>query len=174
MKHLLPLGLLSLSLLAVSIKTNAQKSEEEAIKKTLQQESNSYFNKDYDGWANNWTHDSANYVINTGASAQSQLMGWDAISTEYKHSMENSSVTDDASIAPSLNKRDFHFYINGNVAIVSFKQGGLLPNIGTSTLIKQNGAWKIFNFTLINNGLYDIQSVMKVVNSFFGKYWMAK
>ena len=71
MKHLLSLGVLSLSLLAVSIKTKAQKSEEEAIKKTLQQETISYFHKDYDGWANTWTHDSADYVVRADASAQS-------------------------------------------------------------------------------------------------------
>lgn len=120
MKHLLSLSLLSLFLLAVSIKTNAQKSEEEAIKQTLRQETSSYFHKDYDGWANTWTHDSADYVVRADASAQSQLMGWNAISNEYKQSIQNSSVVDDASIVPFLNNKDFHFYINGNVASVSF------------------------------------------------------
>ncbi|HET7119459.1 MAG TPA: hypothetical protein VFI29_23385 [Hanamia sp.] len=174
MKHLLSLTMFSLLLFATSIKTNAQKTEEVAIKQTLQQETNSYFHNDYEGWANTWVHDSVCYVVRTGISGQSELMGWNAISNDYKQSIENLRVMDNASIAPFLNKKDFHFYINGNMATVSFKQGDILPNFETCTLIKQNGAWKILNFTHIDNSSYAMLDMMKAMQSFMGKNWMAK
>lgn len=174
MKHLLTLTMFSLLLFATSFKTNAQKSEEEAIKQTLQHEIISYFHNDYEGWANMWAHDSVCYVVRTGISGQFELMGWNAISNHYKQSIENLSVMDDASIAPFLSKKDFHFYINGNMATVSFKQGNILPNFETSTLIKQNGTWKILNFTHIDNSSYAMLDIIKAMESFMGKNWMAK
>lgn len=53
-------------LIASTMQTNAQKNDEEAIIETLQQETSCYFQKDYDGWANNWAHDSACYVVSAG------------------------------------------------------------------------------------------------------------
>ena len=132
-------SIMTVCLIVNTTQTNAQRNDEEAIKQTLRQETSSYFQKDYDSGANNWTHDSADYIIRADASVQSQLMGWKAISNKYKQSIQNSSVMDDASIVPFLNKKDFHFYINGNVALVSFNQGDILPNFETRTLIKQNG-----------------------------------
>ena len=84
MKHLLSLGLLSLSLLAVSIKANAQKSEEEAIKKTLNQETTSYFKANYADWANTWAHDSADYILRASSNNFQELRGLNAISKEYQ------------------------------------------------------------------------------------------
>lgn len=172
MKQLLSLTMLSLLLVTTSIKTKAQKAEDEAIKKTLQQETSSFFHKNYDAWANTWAHDSADYIVRASTSEQSDLMGWNAISNEYKQTIKNLGVMDDATIAPFLNKKDFHFYINGNVATVSFSegQGDKSPNFETRTLIKQNGAWKILNFTLIDKSSYAMQGILNTLKAFMGKW----
>ena len=77
---------------------------------------------------------------------------------------------DDATIAPFLNKKDFHFYINGNVATVSFYEGDKSPNFETRSLVKQNGAWKILNFTLIDKASYAMQNMMNAMKAFMGKW----
>jgi|GEM_PF-5019322 len=170
MKHLLSLELLTLSLLAVSIRTNAQKSEEEAIKKTLNQETSTYFHKNYDGWANTWAHDTADYILRAGTNNFQELQGWNAIAKEYEQDIKNMTPISDADMATYLDKYDFHFFINGNLATVSFKEGNRNPNTETRTLVKQNGAWKILNYVLINGGSYAMQNVISRMKAFAGKW----
>ncbi|HET7119462.1 MAG TPA: hypothetical protein VFI29_23400 [Hanamia sp.] len=170
MKHLLSLGLLTLSLLAISSKTNAQNKEEEAIKKTLNQETTSFFKANYADWANTWAHDSADYILRTGTNNFQELQGWNAISKEYAQNIKNMTPMNDAAMATYLNKYDYHFYIKGNLATVSFKEGNKNPNTETRTLVKQNGAWKILNYVLINGGSYTMQNVINNMKAFAGKW----
>ena len=170
MKHLLSLGLLSLSLLAFSLKTKAQKSEEEAIKKTLKQETTSFFKANYVDWTNTWAHDSADFILRAGTNNFQQVQGWNAIAKEYKQDIKNMAPLDDADMATYLDKYDFHFYINGNLATVSFKEGKQNPNTETRTMIKQNGSWKILNYVLINGGSYTMQDVINNMKTFAGKW----
>ena len=118
----------------------AQKAEEDAIKKVIQQETSTYFKKNYDGWTQTWVHDSAACIMRTGTTYNSQVMGWNAIAAEYKEAMSNMTAYSDADMAPFLNKTDFNIYINGNMASVTFKEGNENPNPEMRTLVKQNGA----------------------------------
>ena len=170
MKHLFSLGLFTLFLLAVSIKTNAQKSEEEAIKKTLKQETTSYFKANYADWANTWAHDSADYILRTGTNNFQELQGWNAIAKEYAQDIKNMTPLDDSDMATYLDKYDFHFYINGDLATVSFKEGKKNPNTGTRTMLKQNGSWKILNYVLVNGGSYAMQKIINNMKEFAGKW----
>lgn len=149
---------------------SAQKSDEAAIKKVLNEETSNYFHKNYDGWANTWVHDTAASVLNASANGYSQLLGWNAIAAQYKNDIEELSVRSEAEIAPFLNKTDYHIYISGNMATVSFKEGSKNPNTEMRTLVKQNGAWKILNFTLINNAAYVMNNVMSNMRAFVGKW----
>lgn len=170
MKHLLSLGLLTLSLLAVSIKTNAQNKEEEAIKKTLKQETTAFFKANYVDWANTWAHDSADYILRAGTNNFQKLQGWNAIAKEYAQDIKNMTPLDDAAMATYLDKYDYHFYINGDLATVSFKEGKKSPNTETRTMVKQNGSWKILNYVLINDGSYAMQDVINNIKAFAGKW----
>lgn len=170
MKHLIFLGMLSLSLLAVSIKTNAQNKEEEAIKKTLNQETTSFFKANYADWANTWAHDSADYILRAGTNNFQELQGWNAIAKEYEQDIKNMTPMNDAAMATYLNKYDYHFYIKGNLATVSFKEGNKNPNTETRTLVKQNGDWKILNYVLINGASYTMQDVINNMKEFTGKW----
>lgn len=60
MKKTMFLGIVCImtTCLAVStIQAKAQKKDEDAIKKVLQEETTNYFHKNYDGWANTWAGD---------------------------------------------------------------------------------------------------------------------
>ena len=94
----------------VSIACFAQKSEEDAIKKVIQQETISFFHKDYHAWANCWTHDSAAYVTWSGTTEHTQLIGWNAIAARFKQEINNMAAPDEALIAPFLNKNGLPFF----------------------------------------------------------------
>lgn len=152
------------------IKANAQTKEEAAIKKVIEQETSTYFHKNYDGWAKTWAHDSADYVLRAGPNGYQQVIGWNAIAAEYKQDIQNLSVLSEEEIAPFLNKTGYHIYINGNMASVSFKEGNNNPNVETRTLVKQNGDWKILNFTILNNSSYAFQQTINSMKAFAGRW----
>lgn len=148
----------------------AQKSDEAAIKKVLNEETSNYFHKDYNGWANTWVHDTAASILRANANGHSQILGWNAISTEYKNDINGLQERTDDEIKPFLNKTDYHIYINGNMASVSFKEGEKNPNTEMRTLVKQNGAWKILNFTLVDDAAYAMKNIMSNMRAFEGKW----
>jgi hypothetical protein len=148
----------------------AQKSEEDAIKKVIQQETISYFHKNYDNWANTWAHDSAAYIVRAGTDGHNELMGWNAIAAAYKQDINNMAVLDESMIEPFLNKTDYHIFINGNTATVTFKEGTSSPNFETRSLVKQNGGWKILNMTLINNSSYALMQTISMLRSVVGTW----
>ena len=149
---------------------SAQKSDEAAIKKVLNEETSNYFHKNYDGWANTWVHDTAASVLRANANGHTQLLGWNAIAAEYKNDINGLSERTEDEIKPFLNKTDYHIYVNGNMATVSFKEGGKNPNTEMRTLVKQNGAWKILNFTLIDAAAYAMKNIMSNMRAFVGKW----
>jgi len=155
---------------AVTIACFAQKSEEEAIKKIIQQETISYFHKNYDGWANTWAHDSAAFIVRAAAGSHSELMGWNAIAAAYKQDITNMPALDESIIEPFLNKTDYHIYINGNNATATFKEGTTSPSFETRSLVKQNGSWKILNMTLINNSSYTLLQTASMLRSLTGTW----
>lgn len=161
-------GVLSVALLSANV--SAQSKEEAAIKKAIEQETSTYFHKDYDGWANTWAHDSADYILRASTTGYQQIHGWNAIAAEYKQDIKGLAVRSDAEIAPFLNKTDFHIYLNGNMATATFKEGDKTPNTEARTLVKQNGAWKILNFTLIDNSSYAMRNTINNMKIFAGKW----
>ena len=159
-----------LLLLSCSATAQNNKNDETAIKKVLQQETSTFFHKDYNGWAACWLHDTAASVLRAGASGYDQLLGWNAITAAYKSDIQSLDVRSEAEIEPFLNKTDYHIYINGNMAAISFKEGDKTPNTEMRTLVKHNGAWKILNFTLLNNAGYEMMDIMNNIKSFVGKW----
>lgn len=173
MKKSLSLGitcLMTACALLSTMRTNAQNYENEAIKKAVQQETLTYFHKDYDGWTKTWLHDTADYILRAGANGSQQVHGWNNIAAEYKQAISNLPVLNDAEIAPFLHKTDYQIYINGNTATVTFKEGDKTTNTEARTLVKQGGAWKILNFTLIDNSAYAMMNTINNMKAFAGKW----
>jgi hypothetical protein len=159
-----------LFLFSYSVAAQNNKKDEAAIKKVLQQETSTYFHKDYNGWSSCWLHDTAASVVRAGANGYEQLSGWNAIATEYKSDIESLRTRSDEEIAPFLNKTGYNIYINGNVATVSFKEGDKATNTEMRTLVKQDGEWKILNFTMIREASYTMQNIMNTMNGLVGKW----
>ena len=155
-------------IILTTFSAHAQKADEDAIKKVVQEETSSFFHKDYDKWADTWAKDSATFVMRADPTGSSELAGWNALSTNYKQSMQGMSTMDEESIQPYLNKTDWHFYINGNMATVTFKEGNKLLSWETRTLVKQNGSWKLLNMTII--GDYSFTGVINNLRAFTGKW----
>lgn len=149
---------------------HAQKSDETAIKTVLNQETNYFFHKNYDAWATTWSHDTVASLLAIGPAGFGQITGWNAIASKYKTDIENLRPRTEAEIAPFLNKTDYHIYINGNIATVSFKEGDKSPKTEMRTMIKQNGSWKILNYTLVNSDKYDMNHIMDNMKIFVGKW----
>lgn len=152
------------------VNASAQKSDEAAIKKVMQTETSAFFHKDYDGWANTWAHDTAASILRAGTNGYQQLLGWNAIAAAYKQDIKNLRNRSEEDIAPFLNKHDFHIYVNGNVATVSCKEGDKIPDTEMRTLVKQNGEWKILNFTMINNDSYAMRTTINNLKAFAGQW----
>lgn len=157
-------------LTASTLQTNAQKKDEDAIKKVLQAETSAFFHKDYDRRANTWMHDTAASILRAGTNDYQQLLGWNAITAAYKQDIQNLRNRTKEEIAPFLNKHDYHIYINGNMATVSCKEGDKIPDTEMRTLVKQNGAWKILNFTMIDNDSYAMLNIMSTLKALDGKW----
>lgn len=170
MKRLRSMAMVAALLLITTSQVSAQKSDEAAIKKVLQQETSSYFHKNYDAWTQTWMHDSADYVLRAGPNGYNKVEGWNAIAAQYKDDINNLHVRTDKEIEPFLNKQDYHIYVNGNMATVSFKEGSENPNVESRTMIKENGTWKILNFTMLNNKAYALKQAMGNMRTFVGKW----
>lgn len=155
---------------AVSLACFAQKSEEDAIKKVIQLETFSFFHKNYETWANMWAHDSAAFVTWSGTTEHTQLIGWNAIATRFKQEINNMAAPDEALIAPFLNKTDYRFFISGNTAIVTFKEGITDPTFQTRSLVKQNGSWKILSSTLVVNRSYRLMETVGLLRNVIGTW----
>lgn len=167
------IGLFMTICLAMSTtQVSAQKSDEAAIKKVINQETSDFFHKNYDAWITNWAQDTAASVLNIGPAGVRRLNGWNAISAQYKTIIQNLRPRTNEEFASILNRTDFHIYINGNMATVSFKEGKTNPNTELRTLVKQNGAWKILSLTMINDDRYDMTYIMNTMKAFVGKWVM--
>jgi hypothetical protein len=162
--------LMTASLALLTAKTNAQTKEDQAIEKVIEQESVAYFHKNYDAWADTWAHDSADYILRASPTGYQQVLGWNAIATEYKQDIQNLPVRTETEIAPFLHKTDYHIYVNGNMATARFKEGDKVQNVETRDLVKQDGNWKILNFTLIDNHSYTMRDVVNRMKAFVGQW----
>ena len=157
---------------AVSLACFAQKSEEDAIKKVIEQETTSYVQKNYDAWSNTWAHDTAAFYVRAANFGRTELRGWNAVAATHKRNIDNLAILDETDIARIFSKSEHQILINGNTAIVSFKQGTVNPNSITMTLLKQNGSWKILNATVIDSKSYALAETVRMLRNLVGTWEM--
>jgi hypothetical protein len=106
-------------------------------------------------WAKCWVNDSeAKFTIASVDGAQ-QFVGWDNINTSIKNVMKDSKPFE-----LELNRDNYHFVIDGNVAFVSFDQQDNWGGEGrktkeSRTLRKVDGQWKIVDANVITFSSYD-------------------
>jgi len=95
-------------------------------------------------------------------------MGWDKVSESYKTDMKNMKPIDEDNFALYYKKYDYNYKIDGNVAVVSFKEGR--GNEGTRVMEKQNGSWKIKNLMSLSSPAYNMTNTYNTLKSFSGRW----
>ncbi len=155
-----------------AIRVHAQSKEGKdiaAIKKVIALETNTYFHKNYEGWAATWAKDSADVLLRVGPEGCYHLLGWDAIAAKYKKEIQNMTAMSEREIAAFVHKTDYDIKINGALASASFKNGKQHAQ-ELRTLIKQDGSWKILSVTSINSPAYAMRGILNKIKEFAGKW----
>ena len=117
--------------------------EEEAILKTLNDETKAAFQRDYAAWKENWVHDPdiSKIYIDFADSTFSESIGWKDISGFVKEFIEKHPEPEP--VPKLLNDIDVRLY--GNGAWVTYRQKDSLRGLKRETRLmeKVNGKWKI-------------------------------
>ncbi|MCB0548946.1 MAG: nuclear transport factor 2 family protein [Phaeodactylibacter sp.] len=142
--------LIASSSIAFGQKKASASSDEAAIKEVIEQESRTFWARDFKSWEKLWVHEP--YTIWTAASNTGvrQYNGWNA----WKEQVENLFAESPEAIPydGDVKKHNFSFRIYGNGAWVTFEQ----DNKGTITyetriMEKHGGKWKIAAVQLFFN-----------------------
>ena len=133
-----------------SQKFETPNSEEEAIKKVIIDETEAFWNKDFQQFSSYWVHE--DYVRIVGWWEQGGVTvrkGWSVIGGR----MENLMIKNPEKNHQNVTRENFNIRISGNMAWVTFEQFGTdtgekdmdMPGLSYETRIleKHNGAWKI-------------------------------
>lgn len=132
---------------------NAQNAlEEAAVKNVIRQETNAVIKANYSQWYNTWMHDSACYILRSGKDNYQNLSGWYNINRAYASYMQNPSFNSVLYIEHP-DQSDYRFRINGNVSIVTFKEGKDILKV--CALEKDNGTWKITGIQIVDVPSYN-------------------
>src|SRR6266487_2072350 len=162
---------LFLSALAFSPSIKAQKSsgdDQAALRKVIENETRSYFEGNYDKWAATWSHNADCLVLFITPTGSTQLTGWDKVSESFKTDMKAMKPIDEDNFAVYYKKYDYNYKIDGNLAVVSFKEGR--GNEGTRVMEKQNGSWKIKNLMSTSSPAYNMATTYNSLKSFAGRW----
>ena len=128
----------------------ASNSIEEVIKQVIEQESRTFWARDFKSWQKLWVHEP--YTIWTAASNTGvrQYYGWDAWKEEVENLFQESP--EPIPYEGDVKKSNYNFRVYGNGAWVTFEQ----DNKGTTTyesriMEKHGGKWKIAAVQLFFN-----------------------
>ncbi|MEO8582424.1 MAG: nuclear transport factor 2 family protein [Flavitalea sp.] len=129
--------------------TRAQDAQDEAIKKVISEETNSYFKKDSTGWASTWLMDAKTTRTFAGNGGYFTEAGWDKIGPEAMANFKNNPKPDTVDVVAD----SFIIRTEGKIAVVDYQQ---TINYKTNpapfnkaisrehrVLIKKDGKWKI-------------------------------
>lgn len=143
-------------------------SEQDAVRKAIEQETKLYIEGNYDKWEKTWVHEPTSYWTYSGPDFNNEVIGWDKISAGMKQDMNGRPPLSSEVVARMENKHDYQYKINGNFAHVIYRQGN--GNLLTVTMEKQNGEWKLVNETDIGTSSYNFKKSIEALQKFIGKW----
>lgn len=135
--------------------------EEKVIKQVIEDETQLFYQRDYDAWASKWAHSPSVYVSITGPETHISALGWEELSAQVKE--EFSKNPDPIDRKPE--KTDYNFMVKENMAFVTFKEDG---DMSTRVLKKHDGVWKVLNVGVVQTGAYQAQKHMKALKGLTG------
>lgn len=138
----------------------AQSSEEAAIKGTMMAETESFFQRDYEAWAQHWVQDETTFhAWNTREGGYVVRRGWEAINENIRQYIKDHPEPNH----PEFYYRNMVFSITGDVAIVHYdeyvsnKAGDAFTIApGYKVLRKMDGQWKLAAVCSYWNYTYDV------------------
>lgn len=144
--------LLGLCLLA-GISVSQAQSDENAIKQVLREETEGFFKRDKEQWANAWAHvPYVNFAANLYGGDFMLVKGWSNLEKQFANQFKSSKVTGKVTVQND----SYTIHVNGKMAFVTYDQT-LLDTHGKTTsketrvLEKLNGKWKIINVVALTN-----------------------
>jgi len=136
--------------------------EKEAIKAVIENETNSYWARDWDQQSNAFLQDESLIVLAASSKSYTSVVGWEEISQAYKQDHENYPD-------PSTDKRQFTNYkikvYKGSAwavydEIVHNSEGEFVREyINVRFLEKMDGEWKIVYLSNVNTTTYEEEEV---------------
>ena len=124
----------------------------QAVMHIIEEETNAFWLKDYERWANCWVH--APYIRMTGWWARGGISvteGWEALSANLKRVMEANPIPNPTSA--QVRRENINIRVSENMAWVTFDQYGAdtgepdmdMPGLSheTRVLEKHDGQWKL-------------------------------
>lgn len=128
------------------------KQDEAAILKAIENESREFYKKDHAAWANYFVHSPKVHWVCVEAGVTLRADGWDDLSQFVAGWMKDNPEPMDYDKADFRNS-DVQVTIHGDLAFVTMKSSNIQPDgslrqlIGSRTLLRENGVWKILSMT---------------------------
>jgi ketosteroid isomerase-like protein len=157
-KALLMLGvwisLLALPNCSPSNADNSQQSpaEEKAILALIEQESRDFYQKNHQAWSQNYIHSPKVHWVCVEQNVTLRANGWEDLSKFVADWMKENPEPMDYKKAQFKNT-EAKISIQGDMAFVTFRGSNIQPDgskrltIGSRTLLKEAGKWKILSMT---------------------------
>jgi TolA-binding protein len=148
-------------------------SEEDAIKKVVQSETEAYYRRDIQGWKDAWLHDAQirrTFISTTGG--YSTFQGWDSTEAAQERDFKQYATP----IPVQIKTANYIVRTNGNMAWVDYDQilNDPTPNSTNGEqksreyrmLVKENGQWKIASqvTTAVPSGTNSAQAIENNLN----------
>jgi ketosteroid isomerase-like protein len=152
--------------------------DKEAIKAVIQEETQSYCDKDFDRYAATYKHDESIVDLRAYMTNYSQALGWENKGANMKNFMENNPEP----IKNTEVKQNFRIHVNGDCAWaifdnLSYAEDGTLDSqdVGVNFLEKIDGKWKIVYLSRVgvstySGGFEQIEVSDEVISRYLGKY----
>jgi hypothetical protein len=136
----------------------SQSKDEGLIKEVIDKESRFYGEGNYEKWASFWVKGPETLFIVSDNEQFIKVKGWENISAAVKPNMDANSRKNNSDTM-YLERDDFQFAIDRNLAFVSYRQRdnflGRQEKIESRVMKKVNGEWKILCIQLIRTHTYE-------------------
>ncbi len=143
--------------------SQASTAEQDAIRKSIEEETAAFNACDYARWADHWWPEAYCYFSVTSPTRHWSMHGWDEISAWAKTATINCTPTTD-----NPKKWDYKYAANGNMAFVTFLEAG--GDESTRVLEKRSGKWKLIRMGVIASSAYSAMEQLKQLQQFVGKW----
>lgn len=128
------------------------KQDEAAILQVIENESRAFYKKDHAAWASHYVHSPKVHWVCVETDVTLRADGWDDLSQFVSDWMKENPEPMDYDQA-HFEYSDVQITLNGDLAFATMHESNTQPDgsrrqlIGSRTLLRDNGAWKILSMT---------------------------